>query len=385
MLGSSLTRVHIRLAPLLTGTILLAACSPVISMVPPGPPTEVEFSSSATNESIRLDVRAADGARSRCTTPCSLKIASGTAQVGVTSSRGYFERFPLIPFRNSPVKASVNTNRPWHWYLGLSMATLGVVSMAGTATTGLPAPDIVDEDGQLYYSNEVWSRFVVTASVGFATGLAFSLTGLALMVKNSRNNRVDVAAAPQLSPFVPLPVVQSDMVALPERVAIDATEVTVAAYERCVRAGRCSASASGTHCNSGRIGRGRHPINCIDLQQARDFCGQAGKRLPTEPEWLSAAERVPRMGHFQRHEIGWEPGTHRVASPPDVSGLHDLFGNVWEWVESRDDAVDVAMGGGWDTRWQGTDPSALRGPLAPNMRSPAVGVRCARDLDRGQP
>lgn len=58
---------------------------------------------------------------------------------------------------------------------------------------------------------------------------------------------------------------------------IDKTEVTVAAYEACVRAGKCTpagdqqsglSAATGESCNRSVPGREQHPINCVDWAQA---------------------------------------------------------------------------------------------------------------------
>ena len=70
---------------------------------------------------------------------------------------------------------------------------------------------------------------------------------------------------------------------------IDRTEVTVSAYAECVRAGECSKPSTGGYCNWGERGREKHPINCVDWNQASKFCAWKGKRLPTEAEWEKAA------------------------------------------------------------------------------------------------
>ena len=71
---------------------------------------------------------------------------------------------------------------------------------------------------------------------------------------------------------------------------IDTLEVTVSAYERCVEAGRCTRPREADHCTWGdRDGNPDLPANCLTWGQAKNFCGQVGKRLPTEAEWEKAA------------------------------------------------------------------------------------------------
>ncbi len=84
--------------------------------------------------------------------------------------------------------------------------------------------------------------------------------------------------------------------------AIDRTEVTVAAYAKCVEHGACETIGlqlpyygdreqlqDAWSCNWGRTDRSAHPINCLDWEQARAYCTWVGKRLPTEAEWEKAA------------------------------------------------------------------------------------------------
>src|SRR5271165_42058 len=49
---------------------------------------------------------------------------------------------------------------------------------------------------------------------------------------------------------------------------MDKTEVTVEAYGRCVADGACTAANAGGACNWGAPDRARHPINCVDWNQA---------------------------------------------------------------------------------------------------------------------
>jgi serine/threonine protein kinase/formylglycine-generating enzyme required for sulfatase activity len=94
------------------------------------------------------------------------------------------------------------------------------------------------------------------------------------------------------------------------------------------------------------------PVHWVSWKDAREFCqrltarrgASAGGRyrLPTEAEWLHAAgvARDARgatwLDHhaWHRGNSGGEPQT--VATlPPNRRGLHDLFGNVWEWIGER--------------------------------------------------
>lgn len=77
-------------------------------------------------------------------------------------------------------------------------------------------------------------------------------------------------------------------------------EVTVAQYQSCVEAGKCSlpemtgGSFTGeisAVCNFGVDGREQHPVNCVSWAQATTYCAQMipGGRLPTEAQWERAA------------------------------------------------------------------------------------------------
>ena len=104
-----------------------------------------------------------------------------------------------------------------------------------------------------------------------------------------------------------------------------------------------------------------HPVVHVSWDDAKAFCKWAGGRLPTEAEW----ERAARMGQDDRRFIWgdefrpddrimcntWDGrfpdlntkedghlGTAPVGSfPPNELGLHDMAGNVWEWVADRFD------------------------------------------------
>lgn len=186
---------------------------------------------------------------------------------------------------------------------------------------------------------------------------------------------------------------------------LDKTEVTVAAYAKCVSTGDCP-PAHDTHrfCNVKFEGRQDHPINCVDLTQAAAFCTWAGKRLPTEREWEYAASNGQERRRFSwgdsdpSSEIACYDhpgGSCQVASfEPGAFGLYDMNGNVWEWTGSaflpypshaKLDAVEpkqryVYRGGSWSRRFPKWLRNLLRNRYQPDKFSAAIGMRCAKTV-----
>lgn len=172
---------------------------------------------------------------------------------------------------------------------------------------------------------------------------------------------------------------------------MDVTEVTVAAYGACVKAGACRHNGSGPSCTYGKANMERRPINCVSGLEAETFCRWAGKRLPTEQEWEYAARgedgRVYPWGNDAPGEqLCWKTtskdGVPCVVGsfPANPSGLFDMAGNMEEWTSGNntDPEIRNLRGGGWGRR----DPSEVRVTTRRRFhqafRDSYAGFRCAR-------
>jgi len=169
-----------------------------------------------------------------------------------------------------------------------------------------------------------------------------------------------------------------------------------------------------------------HPVVCVSFEDATAYAAWLSQktgqryRLPTDPEWhyLAAAERWLRRDSPQMCMIGNGADQSARAAFPDweatgctdgavytapvgqfaagLWGLHDLNGNVWEWVATcapqpradaefppRDceaQAPRLLRGGSW------ADPPSLRMLdariiSAPAIRDQVAGFRLIREID----
>lgn len=142
-------------------------------------------------------------------------------------------------------------------------------------------------------------------------------------------------------------------VAIAEPFAVGKFEVTFAEWDACVAAGECK------HKPKTDWGRNRQPVMRVSWDDAKQFVAWLSKktgnsyRLLSEAEWEYAARAGtttvfstgPTITTDQANfdgdytyggsEKGKDLGkTIEVGSfKPNPFGLHDMHGNVWEWVE----------------------------------------------------
>ena len=193
------------------------------------------------------------------------------------------------------------------------------------------------------------------------------------------------------------------------RLAVGVYEVTFGEWDICVAEGACDQHAA----DDQGWGRGRRPVN-VSWASAQEFLRWLGTKTGEEYRLLSEAEweYAARAGTQTRYHFGDEISKSRAnyggnvdtavtvgSYPANAFGLHDVHGNVWEWVadcwnDSYFDAPSdgspwltgdcgqrVVRGGSWvnDAR---TLRSALRYSLDAGHWSNGVGFRVARTIRR---
>ena len=206
-------------------------------------------------------------------------------------------------------------------------------------------------------------------------------------------------------------------VTIAKRFAVSKSEVTWDEWGACVDYGDCP------HISDSAWGRGTRPVINVTWGQVKQYVAWLSKmtgqnyRLLTEAEWEYAARAGTNTAYPWGDEIGngnancsgcgsqWaddeeNPKTAPVASfTPNAFGLHDMNGNVWEWVEdcyqsnykeaptdgsaliTRDCINHVIRGGSWIV-WQFPQSarSASRDNYAKDQLRSFVGFRVARTL-----
>lgn len=145
---------------------------------------------------------------------------------------------------------------------------------------------------------------------------------------------------------------------------IDVQETSVAEYRQCVAAGACQRPFDylRTHyCNYDAPGRDNYPVNCVNWNNANNYCQWRGGRLAFEVEWEKAARAGTKTPYYWGHTPAncskavidpGKPGDNdletdgcwrdlswpRNSFQPNQLGLYDMVGGTSEWVMDWYDA-----------------------------------------------
>lgn len=160
------------------------------------------------------------------------------------------------------------------------------------------------------------------------------------------------------------------------------------------------------HWKNGEIPKGQenHPVVCVSYEDAQAYAAWAGKRLPTEAEWLYATQGSdgrlwPWGNDFDSTScnVGLNHPTPVNAYPSGASpfGVQDLVGNVWQMTNDLYDNGSnyylVLRGGGYynpTSSWwyvkggpQPLDQSQILLRVSPGFeRNTTIGFRCVKDV-----
>jgi formylglycine-generating enzyme required for sulfatase activity len=189
------------------------------------------------------------------------------------------------------------------------------------------------------------------------------------------------------------------------------TEVTFAQWDACVADGGCG----GYKPDDEQWGRGNRPVINVSWNDAQNYVQWLSQktgqkyRLPTEVEWEYAARAGTTTSYFWGNEIGnnqancdgcgseWD---NKQTAPVErfaanAWGLHDMHGNVWEWVQDCYHETYIKApkdGRAWEEKscvyrvWRGGSwinvprylRSAARNWINPAGRINSIGFRISR-------
>jgi formylglycine-generating enzyme required for sulfatase activity len=311
----------------------------------------------------------------------------------------------FISVRNKVLAETRDTQLPWENSSLRRSVTLGVTPISMTAAidrSELPAPPAPKtRPGETFKECDVCPEMSVLPAGAFVMG--------------SPATELEHASDEAQHP-----------VTIPRPFAVGQFEVTFAQWDACVAAGGCAPPEEGPYSPPDQSwGRDNRPVMNVSWQDAKRYVrflngrvGGKAYRLLTEAEWEYAARAgtttafstgatiAPTQAQYAHNRayagspvLASGPGkTAPVGSfPANAFKLHDMHGNVWEWVEdcyvadnaalTREGAANttqgcssrVLRGGSWYS-----DPQNLRSAdrygYAPTYRIDYLGFRVARTV-----
>jgi len=159
-------------------------------------------------------------------------------------------------------------------------------------------------------------------------------------------------------------------------------------------------------------GAAQHPVVGISWFEADAYAHWAGKRLPTDAEWVKAASWPVEAddGELVQRRFPWGDtpdaqkanlwGSHRRGTAPvtafpdgsSIGGVHQLIGNVWEWTSTSlqvanasgrvrlEGLFKILRGGAFDTYFDNQATCQFQSADAPFARRHNIGFRCATGM-----
>lgn len=157
-------------------------------------------------------------------------------------------------------------------------------------------------------------------------------------------------------------------------------------------------------------GEDDHPVVGVCWYEAAAFARWAGKRLPTDAEWVKAGSwpiklsdtqssqrRYPWGDSMERAKTnlwGSGPGTtvsvHEISEGVSVGGIYHLIGNVWEWTRNdyvpscfppeefiSESPLKSIRGGAFDTYFDSQATCQFQSGDVQMARRRNIGFRCA--------
>jgi formylglycine-generating enzyme required for sulfatase activity len=164
--------------------------------------------------------------------------------------------------------------------------------------------------------------------------------------------------------------------------------------------------------NNGRYppGKAKHPVIGVSWFEACAYARWAGKRLPTDAEWVKAASWPVALGTSKRRQrrypwgqamdreranlwsasCGGTVAVDEFAEGVSVGGVYQLIGNVWEWTlgdfdpgvgdvpadEPDQGPLKNVRGGAYDTYFENQATCQFVSGEMPLARKHNIGFRC---------